>query len=102
MERYISCEVKFEHVLLTHPVDLIPSYALPYARVRESEVTRKGEPRWGKCIHAVMAAANRGMLRTDGALAILFVRLFPFVERKSGIRKERRKSQSQSQTFQDS
>ena len=30
----------------------------------ESEVTRKGEPRWGKCIHAVMAAANRGMLRT--------------------------------------
>ena len=62
--------------LMNHPVDLIPSYALPYAREGEwGEVTRKGEPRVSaRALGKMYSCGDGGGQRrnaTGRALAIL-------------------------------
>ena len=39
---FLVSEAICAHIFVNHPVDLIPSYALPYARVRE-----RGDPERG-------------------------------------------------------
>ena len=73
---FLESEANCAQIVSLHPVDLIPSYALPYARewVREERRVRwpgKGSRVGENVFMRWWRPTNRGMLRTDGALAIL-------------------------------